>query len=67
MKLVMIAAGLGLFISLVGTPLLIRFLRNHNYAQAIRVSTPDEHYPSTRPSSAPRRWGAWRSDRKSVV
>ena len=45
MKLVMIAAGLGLFISLVGTPLLIRFLRNHNYAQAIRVSTPDEHYP----------------------
>jgi phospho-N-acetylmuramoyl-pentapeptide-transferase len=45
MKLVMIAAGLGLFVALVGTPLLIRFLRNHNYAQAIRVSTPDENYP----------------------
>ncbi len=45
MKLVMIAAGLGLFVALVGTPLLIRFLRSHNYAQAIRVSTPDEHYP----------------------
>jgi phospho-N-acetylmuramoyl-pentapeptide-transferase len=45
MRLVLIAAGLGLFVSLLGTPVLIRFLRRHGYAQAIRVSTEGEHYP----------------------
>ena len=45
MRLVLIAAGLGLFVSLLGTPLLIRFLRRHHLAQAIRVSTADEPYP----------------------
>ncbi|MCA0330718.1 MAG: phospho-N-acetylmuramoyl-pentapeptide-transferase [Actinobacteria bacterium] len=45
MRLVLIAAGLGLFVSLLGTPLLIRFLRRHHLAQAIRVSTDDEPYP----------------------
>jgi len=44
-RLVLIAAGLGLFVSLLGTPLLIRFLRRHHLAQAIRVSTDDEPYP----------------------
>ncbi len=45
MRLVLIAAGLGLFVSLLGTPLLIRFLRRHGYSQAIRVSTEGELYP----------------------
>jgi phospho-N-acetylmuramoyl-pentapeptide-transferase len=45
MRLVLIAAGLGLFVSLLGTPLLIKFLRRHHLAQAIRVSTADEAYP----------------------
>jgi len=45
MRLVLIAAGLGLFVSLLGTPLLIKFLRRHHLAQAIRVSTADEPYP----------------------
>ena len=45
MRLVLIAAGLGLIVSLLGTPLLIKFLRRHHLAQAIRVSTADEPYP----------------------
>ena len=45
MKLVLVAAGLGLMVALLGTPIFIRFLRAHGYAQAIRVSTPGEHYP----------------------
>ncbi|MFN8169180.1 MAG: phospho-N-acetylmuramoyl-pentapeptide-transferase [Candidatus Nanopelagicales bacterium] len=45
MRLVLIAASLGLIVSLLGTPLLIRFLRRHGYAQAIRVSSADEPYP----------------------
>jgi phospho-N-acetylmuramoyl-pentapeptide-transferase len=45
MRLVLIAAGLGLFVSLLGTPLLIKFLRRHHLAQAIRVSTAGEPYP----------------------
>jgi phospho-N-acetylmuramoyl-pentapeptide-transferase len=44
-KLIIVAAGLALFVSLLGTPLLIRFLRQHGYSQAIRVSNDDEHYP----------------------
>ncbi len=46
MRLVLIAAGLGLFVSLLGTPLLINFLRKHHLAQAIRVSTVGESYPA---------------------
>jgi len=45
MRLVLISAGLGLIVALLGTPALIKFLRRHGYAQAIRVSTADEHYP----------------------
>jgi phospho-N-acetylmuramoyl-pentapeptide-transferase len=45
MRLVMISSALGLLVSLLGTPLLIRFLRRHGYAQAIRVSTVGEPYP----------------------
>lgn len=45
MRLVLISAGLGLLVALLGTPLLIRFLRNHGYAQAIRVSSGDASYP----------------------
>ncbi len=45
MRLVLIAASLALITGLLGTPMLIRFLRRHNYAQAIRVSTEGEHYP----------------------
>ncbi len=45
MRLVLIAAGLGLVVALLGTPLLIRFLRRHGYAQAIRVSSEGELYP----------------------
>ena len=45
MRLVLIAAAVALIVSLLGTPALIRFLRRHNYAQAIRVSTADEPYP----------------------
>ncbi|MEZ5115591.1 MAG: phospho-N-acetylmuramoyl-pentapeptide-transferase [Candidatus Nanopelagicales bacterium] len=46
MRLVAIAGTLSVLVSLLGTPLLIRFLRRHGYAQAIRVSTDDEAYPA---------------------
>ena len=36
MRLIMVAATVGFLICLLSTPLLIRFLRNHGYAQAIR-------------------------------
>ena len=45
MRLVLISAGLALMVALLGTPVLIRFLRRHGYAQAIRVSTEGEIYP----------------------
>ena len=44
MRLILVAALVGLFIGLFGTPLLIRFLRRHGYAQAIRDES-DGHYP----------------------
>ena len=38
MKLILVATAVGLIIGLFGTPLLIRFLNRHGYAQAIRES-----------------------------
>jgi len=38
-KLILVATGVGLLIGLFGTPFLIRLLRRHGYAQAIRDST----------------------------
>src|SRR5207248_10513887 len=35
-RLILVATGVGLLIGLFGTPLLIRLLRRHGYAQAIR-------------------------------
>ena len=46
MKLVVLAGGLAILVALLGTPLLIKFLRRHGYAQAIRVSTDAEPYPA---------------------
>ena len=46
MKLVVLAGGLAILVALLGTPLLIKFLRRHGYAQAIRVSTDGEPYPA---------------------
>lgn len=45
MKFIVIAAVIAAVVSLLGTPLLIKFLRKHGYSQAIRVSSPDEPYP----------------------
>lgn len=45
MTLVITSGALALLVSLVATPMLIRFLRRHGYAQAIRVSTEGELYP----------------------
>src|SRR5690606_11269653 len=45
MKLVVIAGLVALLITLLGTPLLIRFLQRHGYSQAIRVSTEGVPYP----------------------
>jgi phospho-N-acetylmuramoyl-pentapeptide-transferase len=45
MRLVVIAAAIAAIVSLIGTPMLIRFLGRHGYAQAIRVSSEGEHYP----------------------
>lgn len=45
MKLVVTAGAIAVLVVLVGTPLLISFLRKHGYAQAIRESTEDEPYP----------------------
>jgi phospho-N-acetylmuramoyl-pentapeptide-transferase len=45
-KLVVLAGGLAILVALLGTPLLIKFLRRHGYAQAIRVSTDEEPYPA---------------------
>ncbi|MEI8057562.1 MAG: phospho-N-acetylmuramoyl-pentapeptide-transferase [Actinomycetes bacterium] len=46
MRLVFYAAALSLAVSLLGTPMLIRFLRQHGYSQAIRVSSEGELYPA---------------------
>ncbi|MEY3407057.1 MAG: hypothetical protein RL038_118 [Actinomycetota bacterium] len=45
MRLVLIAAGVSLLASLIFTPLLTKWLRQHGLAQAIRQSTSDIHYP----------------------
>ena len=45
MRLVVIAGAIATVVSLIGTPLLIRLLARHGYAQAIRVSTEGELYP----------------------
>ncbi len=45
MKVALVAAGLGLIVALLGTPMLIRWLKAHHLAQAIRVSVPGELYP----------------------
>ena len=44
-KLVVLAGALATLFSLVGTPLLIKLLRNRGIAQAIRESTADINYP----------------------
>ena len=46
MKLVIVAGAVSLFISLLGTPLLIRLLRRRGYSQAIRQSSEGEAYPA---------------------
>ena len=46
MRLIVLAAGIAGLVSLLGTPLLIRFLRRHGYSQAIRESTDDVQYPA---------------------
>jgi phospho-N-acetylmuramoyl-pentapeptide-transferase len=46
MRLVVIAATLATVMSLIGTPLLIRFLSRHGYSQAIRESADGIVYPS---------------------
>ena len=45
MRLVLVAAGIGLIIGLFGTPWLIRILSRHGYAQAIRDES-HGHYPA---------------------
>jgi phospho-N-acetylmuramoyl-pentapeptide-transferase len=45
MRLVVIAGAIATIFSLVGTPLLIKLLARHGYAQAIRSSTETEFYP----------------------
>ena len=45
MRLVVIAGTIATIVSLIGTPMLIRILARHGYAQAIRVSSEGELYP----------------------
>ena len=45
MRLIFLGSVTAFFVAILGTPLLIKFLRQHGYAQAIRVSTIDEPYP----------------------
>ena len=45
MRLVVIAGTIATIVSLIGTPLLIKILARHGYAQAIRVSSEGELYP----------------------
>ena len=44
MKEILIAGGLALFISLFGTPLLIKFLVRKSYGQFIRDDGPSSHH-----------------------
>jgi phospho-N-acetylmuramoyl-pentapeptide-transferase len=46
MRLVVMAAAIATIVSLIGTPLLIKILARHGYAQAIRVSVEGELYPA---------------------
>ena len=46
MRLVVLAAAIATIVSLIGTPLLIKILARHGYAQAIRVSVEGELYPA---------------------
>ncbi len=46
MRSIVLAAGIAGLVSLLGTPMLIRFLRRHGYSQAIRESTDDVQYPA---------------------
>jgi len=46
MRLIVLAAGIAGLVSLLGTPALIKFLRQHGYSQAIRESTDDVQYPA---------------------
>ena len=43
--LIILAGGIAMLITLLGTPLLIRLLQRHGYSQAIRMSTDDVTYP----------------------
>ena len=43
MKSVLLAAGLALIVSLLGTPVAIRFFRRHGYGQEIREDGPTSH------------------------
>ena len=45
MTLIILAGGMSILVSLLGTPLLIRRLKAHGYAQAIRESSVDVPYP----------------------
>ena len=45
MRLVVISMTIATVVTLIGTPLLIRFLARHGYSQAIRVSAEGELYP----------------------
>lgn len=45
MRLVVISGTIAALVALIGTPLLIRLLARHGYAQAIRVSSDQEPYP----------------------
>ncbi|MBK9741305.1 MAG: phospho-N-acetylmuramoyl-pentapeptide-transferase [Actinobacteria bacterium] len=45
MRLVVIAGTIATIVSLISTPILIRFLARHGYAQAIRASADGLHYP----------------------
>ena len=45
MRLVVVAGVVAAVVVFIATPLIIRFLRRHGYAQAIRVSTEGEPYP----------------------
>jgi phospho-N-acetylmuramoyl-pentapeptide-transferase len=45
MRLVVFAGAIATLVALIGTPILIRLLARHGYAQAIRVSSEGELYP----------------------
>jgi phospho-N-acetylmuramoyl-pentapeptide-transferase len=45
MRLIFLGSVTAFFVAILGTPLLIKFLRQHGYSQAIRVGTIDEPYP----------------------